>query len=236
MAPQVRDLRLRHLAQDDETAVLLAGGTALLGETPQPVAVPTLLIDRHEVSLGQYRLCVRSEACSVPEKHGTPVFATGPDAWPAVDVTARQAAAYCAWVGRRLPTITEWERAARGLDGRPYPWGTGPPTPDLVNAAMPDARPSLVAVEDSAFAGGDTPEGIAHLLGNAEEWTRSVVEPTDGLRAREVGVWDGVSTVGLLAVVGGSYESEANEAWAAVPTDPAGAYEALGFRCVAEAE
>jgi formylglycine-generating enzyme required for sulfatase activity len=101
---------------------------------------------------------------------------------PVVQVSARDAAAFCAWQGLRLPSETEWEFAARGTDGRRYPWGMSPP------GAQPERRANFGTVEccapdaadgyrDTAPVGryerGASPFGILDMAGNVWEWTAS---------------------------------------------------------------
>jgi iron(II)-dependent oxidoreductase len=92
---------------------------------------------------------------------------------PAVEVSWYGARDYCEWRGRRLPSEAEWEKAARGDDRRPYPWGWEPPTPEravfgrLYNATRPtDGRPA-----------GASPHGVHDLLGNLREWTSTILQP-----------------------------------------------------------
>jgi iron(II)-dependent oxidoreductase len=92
---------------------------------------------------------------------------------PAVEVSWFGARDYCASRGWRLPTEAEWERAARGPDGRLFPWGAAPPTADRAVFGRPynatdrgDARPA-----------GRTPEGVADMLGNVREWTGTALVP-----------------------------------------------------------
>jgi formylglycine-generating enzyme required for sulfatase activity len=97
----------------------------------------------------------------------------GYEGHPAVEVSWFGARDYCAWKGQRLPTEAEWEKAARGDDRRPYPWGSAAPTPERAifgrsfNATAPTGgRPE-----------GRSPYGVEDLLGNLREWTATALRP-----------------------------------------------------------
>jgi formylglycine-generating enzyme required for sulfatase activity len=104
------------------------------------VNVSAFAIDRMPVSVCQYRECVADGACSIP---GMDYFGEG--SWwaeggqfdPVTDVTWYQALHYCQWRGKRLCSESEWEKAARGTDGRAYPWGNTSPTCDVAIVSVP---------------------------------------------------------------------------------------------------
>ncbi len=143
---------------------------------PHPVFLGDYWIDRLEVTVAEYERCVSARECGA-----RPLAASGkrfeaPDL-PVTMVTWLDASQYCAFVGGRLPTEAEWERAARGTKGRRYPWGNVF-SPYLANGG----RLALDPFEDKdgfvelapvgSFPLGKTPEGILDLAGNAEEWVQ----------------------------------------------------------------
>jgi formylglycine-generating enzyme required for sulfatase activity/energy-coupling factor transporter ATP-binding protein EcfA2 len=230
--PAIQQRLWREQAQRLEPMVVLPGGTARLGHPEQPVTIPTIRFDEHEVTLAQYRLCVTAGHCKVPvEAEGVALYAAGDPHLPVVNVTAFDAADYCRWVGRRLPSMQEWERAARGLGGRPYPWGTAEPTLRRVNAGLPGAPTKLVPVDDPRFTSGDTPEGISELIGNAAEWTATHVRPAETLLLTALEPWDGRKAVDLLALKGFDYYTEPQPAYAGLTADPTRPDPFTGFRC-----
>jgi iron(II)-dependent oxidoreductase len=105
------------------------------------------------------------------EQHAGWAADSGFEHHPAVEVSWFGARDYCAWKQRRLPTEAEWEKAARGDDRRPYPWGSAPPTPVLAVFGRPygatergDTRPD-----------GSSPHRVEDLLGNLREWTSTAL-------------------------------------------------------------
>jgi serine/threonine-protein kinase len=151
-------------------------------------------------------------------------------------VTAYQAAGYCAWTGRRLPTEDEWERAARGTGGRKYPWGDSEPAPGRVNAILGGRVPSgTVPATSPQFTAGSTPEGLENLAGNVAEFTRTRARSGEGDDVVREGAWNGRDRVDSLAVKGGGWQEAVNGMETAGVMDATAADVEVGFRCIARA-
>ena len=85
-----------------------------------------------------------------------------------------EAVAYCEWARTTLPTEEQWELAARGPEGREYPWGGLEPSPEHANYRDTGIRRAPTPV--GLFPAGNTPDGISDMAGNVWEWTRSIYE------------------------------------------------------------
>jgi len=128
-------------------------------------------IDKTEVTNAMYAACVNSGVCSPPFNLGSfsresyfydPLYAS----YPVVNVTWEAATTYCRWTSRRLPSEAEWEKAARGSDGRKYPWGNSPPDFTLLNSNMEIGDTTAVG----SYPSGVSPYGALDMAGNVWEW------------------------------------------------------------------
>lgn len=127
------------------------------------VALDAFWIDRTEVTQSAYARCVRAGVCKVPVSGFDP---ERQPQHPVVYVNWQHARTYCQWRGRRLPTEAEWEKAARGTDGRAFPWGNEAATCAL--AYYTRCEEPFPAV--GSRPAGKSPFGALDMAGSVEEW------------------------------------------------------------------
>lgn len=147
------------------------GTDALEDERPQhQVWLDRFEMDPYEVTTGQYAEFVAFAKHPAPWQWESVDLAQHRDR-PVVGVSWFDADAFCRWRGKRLPTEAEWEKAARGTDGRLFPWGNQSPTPSLANFAL-GARfhYSQVLMPVQRYATGVSPYGLFQMAGNVGEW------------------------------------------------------------------
>ena len=130
---------------------------------PHSVTLPAYSIDKTEVTQAQYFACVKEGKCNYPKCVWDPC--AQPDN-PIACVKNAQAATYCAWASKRLPTEAEWEMAARGTDGRKFPWGNMPASCDITNMMGCGNVVSPVGTRADV-----SPFGAFDMGGNVVEWT-----------------------------------------------------------------
>lgn len=141
------------------------------------VYLDSFYIDIYEVTQAQYHACVASGACGEPRDTNTSFTFSlcnwGKVGWedhPMTCVTWYQAQDYCGWAGLRLPSEAEWEKAARGTDGRVYPWG------NVFDGTRANYGPeNFTTVSVGRFHRGVSPYGIFNMAGNVDEWTSDQV-------------------------------------------------------------
>jgi formylglycine-generating enzyme required for sulfatase activity len=240
------------LAGNDDM-VLVPAGTFAMGRDDGPdderpahrVMLEKYFIDRYPVTNEAYaaflnatgprnsageRLYDQDDPDARIHRAGTRWLADkGYEKHPVVEVTWAGARDYCAWKGKRLPTEAEWEKAARGTDGRRYPWGNQPPNHER---AQFGARFNETASID-VFPAGAGPYGAGDMAGNAWEWVASAYRPypydsSDGREQPAAGPVRGTR--------GGGHDSPAGEITTtqrgrALSRNPASGHHNIGFRC-----
>jgi len=166
-------------AGDDVEMVEVPAGAFMMGSADadadpdeQPVArifVDTFRIDKVEVTNRRYLRCIEAGRCTVPAG-GDPAERARAE-HPVTVLSWRQADAYCRWAGKRLPTEAEWEKAARGPDGRRYPWGEAF-APERAHAGY-----TLGLSPVGQHPAGASPYGVLDMAGSVWEWTSSLYRP-----------------------------------------------------------
>ena len=156
-----------------EFAMGLEGMQALEDERPKhQIWLPTFFMDLHEVATGQYASFLAATNRPAPWQWNEVDLSQHGDR-PVIGVDWSDADAYCRWKGKRLPTEAEWEKSARGTDGRLYPWGHRVPNRDLANFAS-GARFSYsqVLMPVQSYGQGKSPYGLLQMAGNVWEWVQ----------------------------------------------------------------
>lgn len=137
------------------------------------VQVSAFEMDVTEVTVAQYRACVNAGSCQAPTDVGSTCNyrKSDRDQHPMNCVDWNEAQAFCSWAGKRLPTEEEWEYAARGSDGRKYPWGNDAPSPRLLNMRIRGNDRWAATAPVGSFSKGKSPFGLLDMAGNVWEWT-----------------------------------------------------------------
>jgi formylglycine-generating enzyme required for sulfatase activity len=169
--------------QDRSMALVPAGefmmGSARGDADEQPVHkvyVNTFLMDKYQVSVGHYARFLEATSHEVQEEWSL-MNRPQHQNRPVANVDWADAVAYCKWAGKRLPTEAEWEKAARGTDGRIYPWGNEPPTKFLANSGKEVWSSHTALTQVGTFEEGKSPYGIYDMAGNVWEWVSDWYDP-----------------------------------------------------------
>jgi formylglycine-generating enzyme required for sulfatase activity len=213
-------------------------------EPVHTVYLDEFYIDKYEVTNVQYRECVEAGKCTAPTEcdFGEPTYNDSDKAnHPVVCVNWEMSKNYCEWADKRLPTEAEWEKAARGTDGRVYPWGNefdGSKVNfcdqncefDWANKEYDDGYVRTSPV--GSYELGKSPYGVYDMAGNVWEWTSS--EYKDYPYRTDDGREDLTRTDVLRVLRGGSwydfaYSVRAPNRYGDNPDDT---YDYLGFRCL----
>jgi len=168
--------------------VLIPAGEFLYGYDKKKVTLPEFWIDKTPVTNAEYARFVAVTGHR-PPKHWE--GKTPPDELrdhPVTYVSWHDAVAYGKWAGKRLPTEEEWEKAARGSDGRKYPWGNQQPTSQLCNFDYTEGGTTPVGRYSPQ---GDSPYGCVDMAGNVWEWTASDYEYGEWAKVLRGSSWRG---------------------------------------------
>ncbi len=196
-------------------------------------------IDRHEVTQGEYLVFIRTTGHRPPAHWRNGEYKVGTKDHPVTFVDWYDANDYCRWLKKKLPSEAEWEKAARGSDGRLYPWGD---VFDINRAHLSPASDVVLQLSPvGAYPEGASPYGVMDLVGNVWEWTDSwyLAYPGSALRKPAFGmkhrVVRGLSVHTLGHYPDGAY-SKVLEVYARAGTraydPPSERLGDLGFRCV----
>jgi formylglycine-generating enzyme required for sulfatase activity len=165
------------VGKDGAPMVLIPAGEFTMGsdkgdDDEQPihrVFLDSFYLDKFEVTNGRFAKFVEAIQSEPPwgfkDKETPVVHADQPVRW----VNWMDAMGYCLWVGKRLPTEAEWEKAARGTDGRAYPWGNDSPTPAHAVFGLKEGADTVSAIGNRDK--GKSPYGVHDMAGNLYEWT-----------------------------------------------------------------
>jgi formylglycine-generating enzyme required for sulfatase activity len=163
-------------SQDQSMAIVPAGEFTMGSSTGQPDEQPAhrvylnaFSMDKHQVSVGQYARFLDSTSHEAPPDWSV-MNQSRNQKRPIVNVDWADADAYCKWAGKRLATEAEWEKAARGTDGRIYPWGNQLPARIHANFNNEQWSNHWVLTPVGSFEEGKSPYGIYDMAGNVWEW------------------------------------------------------------------
>jgi formylglycine-generating enzyme required for sulfatase activity len=199
-------------------------------EFPQHVvSTPEFFLDKTEVTVAQYRKCVTDGPCAPPLDLSVCSWSQeGSEGRPVDCVDWEQAAAFCKWRKKRLPTEVEWEAAAVGHSDGEYPWGAEAPRDQLCwSGDGPRNSSCPVDVGEN----GASATGVWHLAGNVAEWLADAYAPYEKTYEKKAG--DAQKNEGRV-VRGGSYfdsDPARVRARARFHLPQSARFQGIGFRC-----
>ncbi|HOF89850.1 MAG TPA: SUMF1/EgtB/PvdO family nonheme iron enzyme [Armatimonadota bacterium] len=189
----------------------IPAGDFLYGERKKCKYLPAFAIMTFPVTVGQYRVFCKATRRSMPP---APSWGWQED-HPIVNVTWHDAAAFAEWADLALPTEEEWEKAARGTDGRVYPWGNKWDASKCRNSVRQSAGQTAPV---GRYPAGASPYGVMDMAGNVWEWCDSWYS-VNSTRVLRGGSWGSHDPVNLRATCRNGH-------------DPTFRFHFYGFRCV----
>jgi len=184
----------------------IMGSETYSDEKPQrTVTLEAFWIDQTEVTNAMYARCMESGTCRATGSGRTTM--AGYENYPVIVDRWEQAQAYCGWVGRRLPTEAEWEKAARGTNGGTYPWGEGS------NCGQANYGKCIGELQPvGSYPGFASPYGALDMAGNLWEWVSDVYPGTTDYMLKG-GDWQTEAWGVRSAVRGGDWETKGKLLW-----------------------
>ena len=191
-------------------------------EPAHPVTVNSFYLDQKEVTNEQYASFIRATGNSPPTTWDKGMYPPRESQLPVSNVSWYDADKYAKWAGKRLPTEAEWEYAARGTDGRIYPWGNVWSEQRANSGEEQSHKPVAVG----SYLAGASPFGILDLAGNVSEWVQDDLKLYPGSHA-------GPQPEGLKVYKGGSFAASRGDqvTYARFAAFPTTTYPDVGFRC-----
>jgi iron(II)-dependent oxidoreductase len=254
-------LLTREQWQDLDSTVLIPAGKFLMGTDlknadaashPQhPVYLKAYRIDKYPVTNAQYARFIAATGHRPPSDWKNGKIQQGVLLYPVTLVNWYDAAAYAKWAGKRLPSEAEWEKAARGTDGRRWPWGN-----EMDPARLNTYYNVGSATNVNTYANGVSPYGVFDMAGNVDEWVEDDFVPykgTDapadvfqGKVARVLSAEDRAMKLAEMVPVNRLYKVLRGGSWKGDPFSTASyhrdyswpnyASDFYGFRCASDAE
>ena len=218
VATGVKRVKLLDNEIDGSRLVVIPAGSFLAGDPEVPqlfenqlpsldvksVTISTFAISRYLVTNEQFLKFLSAIAYVINPAFKESMTAERADL-PVTNVSWIDATMYCEWAGGRLPTEQEWEKAARGIDGRPFPWGWKKPHERYCNYGNPDGGPTTV----QKYPLGVSPFGCFDMAGNVWEWTSTQLTPSEIANVKSEASHD-LRDKELYIVKGGSYSHPAD--------------------------
>ena len=224
------------IGADGAPAVAVPAGNFTMGddeESPlREIFLDAFYMDKYEVTVSRYAKFLKTTGGVTPPDGWEQASLEGANELPVVGVDWHDADAYCKWAGKRLPTEAEWEKAARGTDGRSYPWGKDEPTSSRANFGKSSESPYRAGLmRVGGYQAGSSPYGVQDLAGNAAEWVADWF--AEGFRRGDVRNPRGPESGTAKVIRGGGWHDPADRLKASRRTQasPGNRADDVGFRC-----
>jgi sulfatase modifying factor 1 len=229
-----------------DAMVKIPGGTFDMGAQnaepdeypPHKVEVSGFLIDKFEVTVGDYARCIDAKVCrklpEFDEDENAPELTT-PEKHPVASVSWFDANKYCEWVGKRLPTEAEWEYAARAPKMEKFPWVGMADDTRANSAGSKDGFPKTAPV--GSFPKGASGYGVMDMSGNVAEWTNDWYDAKWYDHSPGTNPKGPEAPTGSKVVRGGSWTSNGDyllRSTSRVSLEPNISNDGVGFRCAAD--